>query len=113
VRPELQPHQILGRPCKVVATVGGIALAAAGAQKKESALFLIDEVGPAVTKYRVGDYVCPKSIMNIVLRDKTFYVVDEESIFCRMLDMDLSQIEIDGKPALPRTNSSESATIEP
>jgi len=100
----LQPKQILGRVVTITATKGGIIIpensAKDGSKKKESVLFLIDEIGSGVTNpmCKPGNIVCPISIQNIVLRDREFRIVDEAAVFVGVGELDRKEYTIEGEP---------------
>lgn len=96
----IQPKQMLGRVVKVVASKSGIVLTASNTQKKESILFIIDEVGSEITNplCKVGQIIVPQGVNNIVLRDQTIHYITEDLVVMGVEGISHDQLEIDGKP---------------
>ena len=105
---EIQPNQMRGRVVKITASKNGIALPSSNPQKKESVLFIIDEMGSGITNplCRVGQIIVPMAINNMVLRDKTIHYITEDLVVMGLDptkesggdDISIEQLEIDGLP---------------
>lgn len=94
----LQPKQIRGRIVKIAASKGGIFLPSNNTQKKESILFVIDELGSAVDNplCKVGAIIVPLAVNNIVLRDQTIHLIQEDLVFVGVDDISFDQLEVEG-----------------
>lgn len=106
---QLQPNQMRGRVVKVASSKSGIVLPGSGPQKKETILFIIDEMGHAVVHplCQVGKIIIPMGVNNMVLRDKTIYYITEDLVVMAADpsepdsdgdDISLDQLEIEGVP---------------
>lgn len=105
---QIQPNQMRGRVVKIATSKTGIALPSSNPQKKESVLFIIDEMGSGITHplCKVGQIIVPMAINNMVLRNKTIHYITEDLVVMALDptkeidgdDISIDQLEINDVP---------------